>query len=370
MMKRVKGVVHNERKHTWNVFYRVGKTRTSKLLGKDNEISEQEAWRRALVFLEDEGRKRWTVQRVTDEYLKRTIGPLTSISKKVNSDYLLRRLCQEFGSTVFEELNAGEVEDWFVSLALAPRSKGELKQQFSHLWKFARKRGMVSRALVNPMEDVDIPDVSEITNPTESMTTDTFLMFVKCLIEPFATFAYISISHGLRLSECLALKWKDINWASRKIWIRRTIVKSVVRDKTKTKGSRTELEMDDALIEQLEIWKLNAQFSQPEDWVFANRRGDRPLHQNTIRVYYRKAARQIGWERANTHVMRHSHRSWMDLGGVPPKIQQLAMRHKRLPTTMDVYGMNLNPGAVAKAQKLVTKMAFGRQVISPDFTGS
>jgi integrase len=46
-----------------------------------------------------------------------------------------------------------------------------------------------------------------------------FQIFVRHLDEPFRTIACVCVCFGLRISECLALRWSDINWLEGKLSI-------------------------------------------------------------------------------------------------------------------------------------------------------
>lgn len=369
-MENLTGVIRNERKGTWNyAYFRPDKTRTTILLGKLSELTREQACERAREFLEQQKNQSWTVERVAEEYSKVKLTDKHSISKRTNYAYLLKKILGQFGGRIFEELEDGEIEDWLESLSLAQTTKGELKCMLSRLWKFAAKRKMVPKTFINPMSTVEIPGVSIVTRRTEPMTRAIFFAFVRHLIEPFATFAYVSIGHSLRLAEALGLKWKDINFEKKTIFIRRTVVRGVVQERTKTEGSTEEQEMDEVLIEQLEVWRLNTPFPGDEDWVFPSpggwgiKPGEKPYRENTIRKHYQKAAKAIGLARANTHVMRFSHCEWGAEDEVDIKVLQFSMRHKKAGTTQEVYRVKTGrtQAAAMALRKRITRMAFGKE---------
>jgi integrase len=74
---------------------------------------------------------------------------------------------------------------------------------------------------------------------------------------------------GLRISECLALKWADVDWLNGKLRVERGIVCQQVDD-VKTDESRRNMVMDRELLEALKRWKQTTQFSELEDWIFAS----------------------------------------------------------------------------------------------------
>ena len=75
-------------------------------------------------------------------------------------------------------------------------------------------------------------------------------MFVEHLEEPIHTIALVCVCFGLRISECLALKWRDVNWLSNKLAIERAIVRQRVDD-VKTIYSGRLMAIDAGMLEVL-----------------------------------------------------------------------------------------------------------------------
>ena len=168
---------------------------------------------------------------------------------------------------------------------------------------------------------------------------DEFRKFIKQLAEPFSTMALLCVCFGLRISECLALKWCDVDWLNGKLRIERAIVRQLVDD-TKTVYSSKQMNMDEELLERLKSWRLISQFSAEGDWLFASpvQLGRLPWsYPHILRVFHRAAERaEIG--KLPTHTLRHSYRSWLDAVGTPIAVQQKLMRHTDIRTTMNLYG--------------------------------
>jgi integrase len=53
---------------------------------------------------------------------------------------------------------------------------------------------------------------------------------------------------------------------------------------------------------------------------------------------FTKAATDAEIAHVSPHVMRHTHRAWLDAVGTPIAVQQKLMRHASITTTMDHYG--------------------------------
>jgi Phage integrase family len=89
------------------------------------------------------------------------------------------------------------------------------------------------------------------------------------LREPFNTMALLCLCLGLRVSELLALGWRDVDWLSGKLNVARGIVNQIVDD-VKTDGSRKMMTIDRELLATLNLWRETTQFNGEHDWIFAS----------------------------------------------------------------------------------------------------
>jgi len=162
---------------------------------------------------------------------------------------------------------------------------------------------------------------------------------------------------GLRISECLALKWADVDWLNGKLRVERGIVCQQVDD-VKTTESRKQMAIDSELLEALKTWKQTTQFSALDDWMFASpaQLGRLPWSYDQVWRMYQRAASKAGIGRLGTHSLRHTYRSWLDSVGTPVGVQQRLMRHADIRTTMNVYG-DAATEDMAKAHSKVVRLA-------------
>jgi integrase len=191
----------------------------------------------------------------------------------------------------------------------------------------------------NPMELVTIKGASKRMSKPRSLTVAEFQRFIVHLVEPFRTIALLCVCFGLRISECLALRWSDVDWLNGKLCVERGIVEHNVDD-VKTDESRKSLVIATDVLELLKRWKQTTQFSAQEDWLFASpaKIGRLPWSYDQVRRRYQKAGAQAGIGGFGTHTMRHSYRAWLDAVGTPIAVQQKLMRHADIRTTMNTYG--------------------------------
>jgi integrase len=189
------------------------------------------------------------------------------------------------------------------------------------------------------MELVTIKNASKRKRQPRSLTAGEFQKFIGELQEPFRTITLICVCFGLRISECLALKWSDIDWLNCKLSIERAIVRQRIGD-VKTVYSGRKMSIDAEMLDILRMWKQTTQFSANEDWMFASpvKLGRQPWSYDQVWRNFLWAASAAGIGKLGTHSMRHTYRSWLDAVGTPIAVQQKLMRHSDIRTTMNIYG--------------------------------
>lgn len=337
-------IVFDKRRKTWNYLWWDSGKRRSKLVGTLREYpTKGAAWRAAQQF-----------QQSTDKSMPTSINVLT-VSKlvehyraeKMPQRYSTRRsyevwlkhyILPIWGACPLRDVQARPVELWLQWLKLSPRSKSSIRGLLRTLWDYAMWRGDLPTQR-NPMELVTIKGASKRIRQPRSLTVEEFHRLVQHLEQPFRTIALVSVSCGLRISECLALKWLDIDWLTASLRVQRGIVRQRVGD-TKTAYSNRPLPLDGGMLEVLKKWRQASQFTADADWVFASpaQVGRLPWSADSVNHSYLKAARAASIASVSTHSMRHTYRSWLDIVGTPIAVQQKLMRHADIRTTMNVYG--------------------------------
>jgi integrase len=252
--------------------------------------------------------------------------------------WLNQHIIPKWGDCRIQELQARPVDLWLQSLALAPKSKTHIRGLIRALWDFAMWRGDVPTQR-NPMELVRIKGATKRVKNPRSLTVEEFRKLIEHLEEPFRTIAIVCACFGLRISECLALRWSDVDWLNGTLCVERGIVHQVVDD-VKTPESQRSMHIDGEMLEVLKRWKQQTQFSAPEDWIFASpvQIGRLPLSYPGVWRALGRGSARAGVGHLSSHTFRHTHRSWLDAVGTPVGIQQRLMRHADIRTTMNVYG--------------------------------
>jgi integrase len=342
--QRQGSVVLDKRIKTWNFFFWENGKRRSKKIGSLSQYpTKASAWRAAKPLrdaVENKARIPNTaptvsilIEQYRAEKMPQRYSPRYGYDAWLNNHVLPR-----WGECSIADLQARPVELWLQSLALAPRSRIAIRGLLSILWDFAMWRGDVPTQR-NPMELVTIKGATKRMRKPRSLTVEEFQRFARHLDEPFRTMALMCVCFGLRISECLALKWSDVDWLHGTLDVERGIVRQQVGD-VKSAYSRKQMSVDPELLEVIKRWKQTTQFSQDTDWVFASpvQLGTLPWSYPWVWRVFQAAASDAGVGKLATHTMRHSYRAWLDAVGTSVAVQQKLMRHADIRTTMNIYG--------------------------------
>lgn len=364
---QIGSIVLNRRSQTWRVFvYDADGVRRTKTIGTRRDIPSRTAARLAAQPLIAEMLQSpvtpsaspthpaaLTVAALVAHYREQRMPTRYSTRRSYNS-WLECHVLPRWGALPIIAMQAQPVELWLRSLPLAARSKSEIRALMGRLFDCAMWRGDIPTQF-NPVKLVRIPGASRRTRKPRSLTVEEFQKMLPHLAEPFRTIALVCACFGLRISECIGLKWGDVNWLDAKLSIQRGAVRNRIDD-CKTVGSEQSLFISPEMLDVLKTWRQSTQFASESDWVFASpsRLGRLPWSADSVGDAYKKAAAAAGIPPLSTHSMRHSFRSWLDAVGSSVATQQRLMRHSDVRTTMNVYGrivtdaMSVAAGKVAR----------------------
>ena len=170
--------------------------------------------------------------------------------------------------------------------------------------------------------------------------------------------AFLDAATDLRISELLALQWKDIDFAAMEVRVSRAIVYGV-GGRCKSKVSKKPVPLDQTLAEILVSWRRRTPYNQPEDWVFASPKanGKKPYNPGMlVRRHLQPAALQakvrgkVGW-----HTFRRTVATLLVENGNDIKVVQELLRHANSKITLDLYAQAVT-SAKRKAQSEIVKM--------------
>lgn len=366
-MKRARhkqgSVVLDRRRKVWNYLYCDGGVRRTKLIGPTRDFpSKAAAWRAVesirISLVAKPADSVPTVKALAERYEAEKL-PSRSETARVYKSWLHNHILPQWGDKAITDVQPRVVELWLRQLDLSPKSKSHVRNLLRVLMDFAMWSGVleVSR---NPIDLVVVKGATKRIRKPRSLTVEQFQRLSSQLKEPFRTMALVSVCLGLRVSELLALKWRDVDWLNAKLSIERGIVRQTVDD-VKTDSSRKSLTIAKELLAVLKAWKQTTQFPGNEDWIFASplKLGRLPYSYTGFWRELERAAKQAGIGHLGTHAFRHTYRSWLDAVGTPIAVQQKLMRHSDIRTTMNIYG-DVVTDEMAQSHSKVVGLALSR----------
>jgi len=154
------------------------------------------------------------------------------------------------------------------------------------------------------------------------------------------TLVLLAVTTGLRRSELFALKWKDVDFQAKQIYVTRSIVQNVI-GVCKTESSQKPVPAHDDLTKALCEWHRQTPYQSLDSWVFASpaKQGRRPyLAQQIMQRHILPVARKLGiTKRIGWHTFRHTYSTLLRSTGAELKIMQELLRHSTIRVTLDTY---------------------------------
>jgi integrase len=141
----------------------------------------------------------------------------------------------------------------------------------------------------------------------------------------------VAADAGLRRGELVAMRWRDVDFAGRKITVRRSLSGDTELRSTKSRRFR-EVPLPDQAAAALDRLSRRGEFGGPDDYVFANRFGRR-LDPSALRRRFERACDAAGLETLRFHDLRHTYGSLLVAGGIDLASVKAAMGHSRITTT-------------------------------------
>ena len=272
---------------------------------------------------------------VIERYLAEELPGRHSTARGYRS-WLKNHIVPMWGEYSLEQIKPLAVERWLKGLDLAPKSKGHLKNQMRIVFNCAMRWELLSYQ-TNPMGFVRVKDVSKRVRQPAVLTIEQFRQVLEHIPEPYRTMCIVAGCLGLRISEVLGLQWRDFDWETHQVQIRRSWVCGHVGE-PKTENSRRPMPVDLALEKILRAHRRRFPSSLQSQWVFPSKRTGMPAHPwSAQRRWLLRAGEKVGAMRLGWHAFRHTYSTLLNEHGTDVKVQQELLRHADIRTTMNVY---------------------------------
>lgn len=311
-----------------------------------------------------------------DEYIRQvyrgTKIPLMSKPSRdryegVIDNYLL----PAFGAKMLRELTPETLQSYMTGIIAGGKLKLESRRKIatvlSSILGSAKKYGYLT---ANPAESLELGRATAAPKKP-FITPQQFNLLVDLIPEPYATMVYVAVYTGLRVSELVALRWRNLGPDSI------TVEERCCRgdwSAPKSAASAATIGVNADVLARIEslknltvevkagraVRKIKAvKSAEPDVLIFQPLMGGEQMRDNNILSRHIKpAARKLKLDFVNWRCLRTSHATWLIMAGASVKDTQGQMRHSTARPTMDIYAQfvpETQRKAVDKLSQLATE---------------
>jgi integrase len=321
------------------------------------EVPEREVKKMAAEFLRPMNQGLTPIGSATkfEEYVesiyRTTSMPLMAKSTRDRYESVIKLyLNPAFGAKCLRDLTPLSLQQYFSGMAaskLSYESRDKIRDVMSSILNSAVTYGLLVK---NPAESVRLAPGKRGKRVKPYIDPLKFHALLELIREPYATMVNTAVFTGLRPSELVALRWKNLHEDSI------TVDERCCRGEwgvPKSDASNATIPVNRDVVDRIRglvnvtvvIKAGNAtrkyaavKATGPDDLVFASVVKGVPMRDNNVLVRHLKpAARKLGMEWVNWQVLRRSHATWLKLAGADVKDAQAQMRHSRVTTTLEIY---------------------------------
>ena len=265
-----------------------------------------------------------------------------------------------FGRQYLHRITTGDLQR-FVSETitkgkLSPKSVSNILVLLKEIFKHAVAWGCLRR---DPSLYVKRPRVEQIEmdflNPQE------IRVFLDNVRPQYYALFLTAVLTGMRRGELLALQWRDIDWRSSLISVRRSLYRGEFVS-PKSRNSVRRIVMSPILVRTLCNHRVSGE--SPGSLVFNNGKGLPLDPENLIKREFHSALDRAGLRRIRFHDLRHTYASLLISQGENVKFIQSQLGHASAKTTLDRYG-HLMPDVENNAARRLDQTVFGALVRKP-----
>ena len=269
------------------------------------------------------------------------------------------------GDITLSDLTPAHLSDFYKSLR--EKSLSSQRIRYAHViirsaLDTALKWGMVTRNVANsvnpprvPRKEIQVWDSEEVLHFLKEAQKDKY----------YIAFS-LAITTGMRQSEILGLRWKDVDLKANKLYVTQVLDKHTLTfQEPKTRHSRRAIDLIPLTVEDLRRHKaiqaqerLKNRNYQGYDLVVATSNGT-PVRSNNLIRNYKRIVELSGVPYIRFHDLRHVHATMLLKQGVHPKIVQERLGHSSINVTLDIYSHVL-PSLQEAAAEAFSELLFNK----------
>ncbi|OUY06274.1 site-specific integrase [Acinetobacter populi] len=241
-----------------------------------------------------------------------------SYKEKINI-VMTKYLKPVFGHVVLMKINKESILAFRASLAKVEHGKKQkclLPSRINQIMTVLRM--ILNEAAERYSFESPFKNIKNLKEPKAEVMPFTLVEVHKILMtvrEDFKPYYTVRFFTGLRTSEIDGLKWKNVNFERREIYIKEALVNGILGP-TKTDGSNRTIQMSPKVYEALLTQKQLTY--KRSDFVFCNRTGEALDYRLVNRRVWHPLLRHLGLESRRAYQSRHTAATlWLSAGENP-----------------------------------------------------
>jgi integrase len=205
----------------------------------------------------------------------------------------------------------------------------------SRLFSHAVRRDVIAISPISKLDRTERPAVW--VREQRVLNKDEIGRLLDAAAPRYRTLLATAILSGLRQSELLGLRWRDIDFEDEVIRVRSAIDRSGNDVQPKTQHAIRDVVLMPALAKALVEHRASSAFKGDDDYVFASKVGT-PLHwRNVSRRALKPALKKAGIAPIRWHDLRHTFASLLIAGGANVVFTSRQLGHGSSDITLRVY---------------------------------
>ena len=255
---------------------------------------------------------------VTKVYLPRRAPKLAERTLSIWKDFLRLRILPAFGHIAIGAITSGRLMDFFTGMHKEGLSYHTVERYDSFLRVVFKKAALTGVISQNPMEMVERPTPRKdelICTSVEACTADEIARLMEIMEkEPlkWRVIIRLLIETGMRVGECMALQWMNINWKTNAITICATLgytpEKGIYLTTPKNRKARTVYVSDEMMILLL-LYSIENSRGVNSNFLFHQKNSPEPMYPYSPTRYLAKLSVRYDIPRIHPHKLRHSYAS-------------------------------------------------------------
>jgi integrase len=261
-----------------------------------------------------------------------------------------RELLPRLGTYRLSAIKHEDVQELVNDLVARGGAPASTRKVFHVLSAMMRAAAEADRIETSPCSNVRLPQVRR--HEMRVLSADELHGLAGEVPERDQALVLVAGYLGLRWSELVGLRVRDVSLLERRLTVRNTVVElnGVMHEgPPKTSGSERTMTVPGFIADV--IGAHIGRFPSEAGYVFTAPEGG-PLRKNFMGRVFRPAVRRAGLEPLRWHDLRHTAAALAISVGAHPKVIQQRLGHASIKTTLDVYGHLLPNLDVALADAL------------------